>query len=293
MNPAYVKVEEVKVCSLASGSNGNIYYVEYEDTAIAVDMGISFRRLKSRALTRHIDLRKIKAVFISHEHSDHVYGVPALCRHTGAVAYVTRRTYDAMKSKYRPDQNSLNFFEIGTPETIGPFTIHSFHKPHDVEDPCSFRIEVAGVNIGVFTDIGDCCQGLEDNLKMCHLAFLESNYDREKLDTGRYPEHLKQRIISGYGHLSNIQSAEIVRRLNPPHLHTLFLSHISQENNTPSLAIRAFEDMRDKYEIRVMSRNEASDVWAVTTERARCLPNAIEIPKRLDRIPLPIPNSTL
>ena len=100
-------------------------------------------------------------------------------------------------------------------------------------------------------------------------------------------------VVSGYGHLSNIQSAEIVRRLNPPHLHTLFLSHISQENNTPSLAIRAFEDMRDKYEIRVMSRNEASDVWAVTTERARCLPNAIEIPKRLDRVPLPIPNSTL
>ncbi len=289
--PVLLKVEEVKVCSLASGSNGNIYYVEYGGKAIVVDMGISFRRLKSRAQTRRIDLRKIKAVFISHEHSDHVYGIPALCRQTGAVAYVTRGTFNAMRIKYRPEQNSLHFFEIGTPQTIGDFTIHSFSKPHDVEDPCSFRIEVGGVNIGVFTDIGDNCHGLEQNLAKCHLAFLESNYDEQMLRNGRYPEHLKQRIVSGYGHLSNIQAAEIVRRLNPPHLHSIFLSHISQENNTPALALKAFEDMSDKYQIRVMNRNEASDVWTVSTECARCVPPTIEIPERLDRLPLTLHNT--
>ncbi len=281
-------VEDVKVCSLASGSNGNIYYVEFGDDAIVVDMGISFRRLKNRAQTRHIDLKKIRAVLVSHEHSDHVYGLPALCRHTGAMAYMTRGTFDGMRVKYRPAQENIRFINIGDPITIGPFTAYSFDKPHDVEEPCSFRIEVNGVNIGVFTDIGDVCPGLEQNLALCNLAFLESNYDEDMLRNGNYPAYLKNRIVSGRGHLSNIQAADLVRRLAPPALHTIFLSHISHENNRPTLALQAFDDLRQKYEIRVMSRDEASDVWSVTTQRATCLPPVIEIPERLDRVPLNI-----
>lgn len=285
-------MQNVKVCSLASGSNGNIYYIEYGDDAIVVDMGISFRRLKLRAQSRHIDLKKIRAVLVSHEHSDHVYGLPTLCRQTGAVAYMTHGTFIGMRDKYRPTRDLVKFINIGEPLTIGPFNIHSFSKPHDVEDPCSFRIEVAGVNIGVFTDIGKPCKGLEDNLMLCNLVFLESNYDGELLLDGPYPQHLKDRIVSGFGHLSNYQAADIVRQLAPPKLHTIFLSHISHENNTPELALKAFHDLRPKYEIRVMSRDEASDVWAVTPDNATCVPPVIEIPERLDRVPLTI-SSTL
>lgn len=281
-------MEELTVCSLASGSNGNIYYIEYCGEAVVVDMGISFRRLKNRAQTRHIDLRKIKAVLVSHEHSDHVYGLPALCRQTGALAYMTRGTFDGMREKYRPEQGSVRFFDIGERLSIGPFVVHSFAKPHDVVEPCSFRVEAGGVSVGVFTDIGAPCAGLDESLCQCHAAFLESNYDPDMLRNGRYPEHLKRRIVSGCGHLSNDQAAETVRRLRPQKLHTIFLSHISQDNNRPDIALKAFEDLAGQYTIRVMSRHEASDIWRITPEGSACVPPVIEIPKRLDRVPLTV-----
>ncbi len=281
-------MEELTVCSLASGSNGNIYYIEYRGEAVVVDMGISFRRLKNRAQTRRIDLRKIMAVLVSHEHSDHVYGLPALCRQTGAVAYMTRGTFDGMREKYRPEQGSVRLFDIGEPLSIGPFTVHSFAKPHDVVEPCSFRIEAGGVSVGVFTDIGAPCAGLDESLCQCHAAFLESNYDLAMLREGRYPEHLKRRIVSGRGHLSNDQAAETVRRLRPQKLHTIFLSHISQDNNRPDIALKAFEDLARQYTIRVMSRHEASDIWRITSGSSACVPPVIEIPKRLDRVPLTV-----
>lgn len=281
-------MDDVIVCSLASGSNGNIYYIEYRGNAIAVDMGISFKRLKNRAQTRHVDLRKIRAVLVSHEHSDHVYGLAALCRHVGARAYMTRGTFDGMRIKYRPENDKVTLFSPGEPFAVGDFVVHSFVKPHDVEEPCSFRIEVGGVSVGVFTDIGASCQGLEDNLRLCHMAFLESNYDEDMLRAGRYPEYLKRRIVSGLGHLSNVQAADIVRKVRPPRLHTLFLSHISHDNNRPDIALRAFDDLRAIYTVKVMSRDEASDLWRVGPSGSVRLPPVFDIPARLDRVPLSV-----
>lgn len=281
-------MDDVIVCSLASGSNGNIYYVEYRGNAIVVDMGISFKRLKNRAQTRHVDLRKIRAVLVSHEHSDHVYGLAALCRHTGAQAYMTRGTFDGMRVKYRPENGNVTFFSPGVPFAVGDFVVHSFVKPHDVEEPCSFRVEVGGVSVGVFTDIGATCDGLEENLRLCHMAFLESNYDEDMLRAGRYPEYLKRRIVSGLGHLSNAQAADIVRKVRPPMLHTLFLSHISHDNNRPDIALRTFGDLCSLYKVKVMSRDEASDLWRVGDSDSVRLPPVFDIPARLDRVPLSV-----
>lgn len=255
---------------------------------MVVDVGISYRKLKNRAMTRHIDLRKIKYVFISHEHSDHVYGLAGLCKQTGAHVFMTRGTWDGMRDKYRPEPSSTTFFKIGTPVTAGPFTVHSFEKPHDVVEPCSFRVEAGGVNIGVFTDIGAPCDGLDEHLPLCQLVFLESNYDLPLLKAGRYPERLKQRVISGHGHLSNAQAHDTVAALTPHNLHAIFLSHISRENNRPDIALAAFADLADKYLIKVMSRDEASDIWQVSTDGVKLVPQVIQIPERLDRVPIRI-----
>ncbi len=262
--------------------------MEFANSAIVVDVGIGFRNLKNRAMTRNIDLRKIKAVLVSHEHSDHVYGLRTLCKHLNINAYMTAGTYNGLKVKYRPEKDKVKFINIGEPLNLGPFAITSFAKPHDVQEPCSFLISVAGVNIGVFTDIGAPCDGLTDNLAKCHLAFLESNYDEDLLRTGSYPLYLKRRITSGFGHLSNVQSAKIVEEIAPPNLHTIFLSHISENNNRPDIALQAFAHLTDKYLIKVMSRNEASDVWHVSQFSSTVVPHPIAIPKRLDRPQLDI-----
>lgn len=281
-------MEGVKVCSLASGSNGNVYYIECGDEAMVVDVGVSFRKLKNRAMTRHVDIRRIKYVFISHEHSDHVYGLAGLCKQTGAHAFMTQGTWDGMRPKYRPEPAQTTIIHIGTPVKAGCFTVHSFAKPHDVVEPCSFRVEAGGVNIGVFTDIGAPCDGLDEHLSLCQLVFLESNYDLALLKAGRYPERLKQRVISGHGHLSNVQAHDIVSRLAPQKLHAVFLSHISRENNRPDIALDVFADMADKYLIKVMSRDEASDIWSVTPDGVKLVPPVIVLPERLDRVPIRI-----
>lgn len=281
-----LEVEGVKVCSLASGSNGNVYYIECGDEAMVVDVGVSFRKLKNRAMTRHIDVRKIKYVFISHEHSDHVYGLAALSRQTGAHVFMTRGTWDGMRDKYRSEPANTTYFKIGDPVQAGCFTVYSFAKPHDVIEPCSFRVVAGGVSIGVFTDIGAPCEGLDEHLPLCQLAFLESNYDLPMLKAGKYPERLKQRVISGHGHLSNAQAHDVLSRAEPQNLHAVFLSHISRENNRPDIALATFADMADKYLIKVMSRDEASDIWEVTADGVRMVPQVVVIPERLDRVPI-------
>ena len=281
--PDNLVLDGVKICSIASGSNGNAYYVEYRDEAIVVDVGVSFRKFFQRMSSRGLDIRKIRAVLISHEHSDHVYGVKGLCHRYQVPAFMSRGTLKGLKIKYRPESGCIKLFETGDTLSVGNFKIHTFAKPHDVEDPCSFRVEVAGVNIGIMTDIGADCQELDTHLSQCHVAFLEANYDEKMLRDGSYPQELKHRIVSGRGHLSNIQSADIVRKLNPPKLHTILLSHISQENNKPELAMAAFEEFKSSRSIRVMSRHEASDLMLVTDSSCKSVPAQIEIPDRLDR----------
>lgn len=283
------KVSNVYVCSLASGSNGNVYYIEYDGEAILVDVGISYKKLKNRAMTRQVDLSKVRAAIISHEHSDHVYGLAAFCHHQDVRAYMTRGTFDAMKPKYRPDPSVVGILRVNDSSKVGKFTVHCFAKPHDVKEPCSFRIEVAGISIGVFTDIGAPCDGLKEHLAKCHMAFMESNYDESMLQANRkYTDFLKRRIVSGHGHLSNKESAAIVSEVNSQTLHTLFLSHISEENNSPEVAMEAFASLTDKYRIEVMSRVEASQIWHVSATESTVVPQKILIPARLDRVPITI-----
>jgi len=284
MNPTENNTTQanLKICSLASGSNGNAYYIAAGNEAILVDCGISYKQILGRAKSRGVDLRQVKAVFITHEHSDHVRGMRVFCQNFKADCYMTKGTALKCKAFYMPVA-PVKAICYNESVTIGPFTVHCFEKPHDVEEPCSFRIEVDGVSIGVFTDIGCSCEGLKDNLAKCHVAFLESNYDEAMLWAGKYPEYLKQRVASDHGHLSNVQAADIVREVNPPHLHTLILSHLSADNNRPQIAEKAFAEFAGKYKVMHASRYEAGEVFYVTETECSSKPKPIVIPDRLDR----------
>lgn len=254
----------IYICSLASGSNGNAYYIGTKDEAILIDCGISYRQVVNRAKSACIDLRKVKAVFITHEHSDHVRGLRVFCQNFNVDCYMTKGTALKCRTFYMP-QYPAKAINYGDVVNVGPFAVHCFEKPHDVEEPCSFRVQVADINIGVFTDIGCSCHGLVENLRECHIAFLESNYDEAMLWAGKYPQYLKQRVASDHGHLSNEQAAAIVRDVNPPHLHTIILSHLSADNNHPRIAHKAFDEFKEKgINIMHASRYEAGPLFAIT-----------------------------
>src|SRR5690554_1138948 len=194
----------IEICAIASGSNGNCYYIGNNTDAVLIDAGISCRQILLRMKEKGLDPAKVRAVFISHEHSDHMRGARVLEKKLNVPVYITARTFI---SAYRNMQPAWpRYFEPGSQTVVGNFTIHSFSKNHDASEPCSFRIEYKGKNIGVLTDIGEPCSNVTTHLALCDALFLETNYDEDMLMNGRYPWYLKKRIASSVGHLSNVQA---------------------------------------------------------------------------------------
>ncbi|MFW6246399.1 MAG: MBL fold metallo-hydrolase [Tangfeifania sp.] len=251
----------LEICAIASGSNGNCYYIGNEKDAVLIDTGISCKQILKRMAEKKLNPLKIKAVFISHEHSDHMRGARVLAKRLNIPVWLTAKTYYAAFKNMQPDYPQ--FFTPGSELQIGEFTIHPFLKNHDAAEPCSFRVEYSGKNIGVFTDIGEACNNVTSQLAQCDALFLESNYDEQMLTNGPYPFFLKKRVSSSYGHLSNNQALELLEMHGGTNLKCVFLSHLSAENNTPELALASFKTLESKLDVRLTSRYEAGEVFVI------------------------------
>ncbi len=250
----------VQICALASGSNGNCYYVGNDNEAILVDIGISKRQLIRRMQSVDLPFNKVKAIFISHEHCDHVQGMAMLNKYHNEIGmYATKKTYRNIRSNYR--SSDINFFDAGETITVGDIKIHSFAKQHDAKDPVSFRVQVGNVNVGVLTDLGTYNDEIQQHVNMCDAVFLESNYEHDLLMTGKYPDYLKRRVASEKGHLSNTQAYNLIDSLDSNKLKIILLSHISADNNSTALVTKSFEKLSDKYEIVITSRLAPTKVY--------------------------------
>lgn len=257
----------LNIASLNSGSNGNCYYIGNDQDAVLVDAGISCRETERCMMRNGLSMKKVRAVFVSHEHSDHIRGIPVLARKYQLPVYRTPGTQQGGGLSI-PGQLNVSFrgFE---PVRIGALTVTAFPKFHDAADPHSFIVECCGTTIGIFTDIGAPCANLISHFKRCHAAFLESNYDEEMLDKGRYPYFLKNRIRGGRGHLSNRQALELFNNHRPPFMTHLLLAHLSRDNNSPQLVGELFRNHAGHVEVVVASRDEESRVYRVSALQTR------------------------
>jgi len=249
----------LEICAIASGSNGNCYYIGNHTDAVLIDAGISLRQILQRMTDQKLNPAKIKALFITHEHSDHMSGARVLGKRLGVPVYLTAKTFYKAYKNQRPDYPS--FFEPGDTIVVGDFVIHSFLKNHDAAEPCSFRVQYDDKSIGVFTDIGEPCENVTNHLAQCHSLFLESNYDEKMLMEGHYPWFLKQRVASSVGHLSNDQTFKLLEKHAGEHLQCVFLSHLSKDNNSPEKVLEAMAPFTSKFEIKLTSRYEAGEVY--------------------------------
>jgi phosphoribosyl 1,2-cyclic phosphodiesterase len=250
--------------SLNSGSNGNCYYVGNEQDAVLVDLGLSCLETETRLARLGLSLKRIRAVFISHEHRDHINGLAVFSRKHKLPVYITKSTLGYGKLKL--ERSLIMPFQAGIPVEIGDMRITAFSKFHDAADPHSFIIEDKEVTIGVFTDIGVPCDNLRHYFSRCHAAFLESNYDEAMLINGRYPWHLKNRIRGGKGHLSNTQALELFNTHRASYLSHVFLSHLSKDNNHPDLTRDLFLPHAGQTQIVVASRYEETPVYRIDNE---------------------------
>lgn len=247
--------------SLNSGSNGNCYYVGNDHDAVLIDAGISCRETEHRMARLGLSLAKVRAILISHEHTDHTRGMEVLSRKFRIPVYITPDTH--MNSLLRIDHLLLQSFSANEELHFGSLTVKAFSKHHDAADPHSFTVTGSGITVGVFTDIGTVCEHLIHHFSQCHAAFLEANYDEAMLEEGRYPYFLKRRIRGGKGHLSNLQALELFNSYRAPFLELLVLSHLSQQNNHPQIVTDLFSPHANGTRVAIASRFGESEVFSV------------------------------
>lgn len=251
----------LQITSLNSGSNGNCFYIGNSNEAVLVDAGISCREIEKRLLRLSLDVKKIKAIFITHEHSDHIKGVEVMSRKHRLPVYITPAT---MEHSGLFLEKQLSFpFSAYQPVIIGQLAVTAFPKMHDAKDPHSFIVSGNGINVGVLTDIGFVCDHVEKSFKHCDAVFLETNYDEVLLEEGHYPIYLKNRIRSDLGHLSNTQALKLFLNHRTDRLSHLFLSHLSKENNQPELVLQLFSENPGGAEIILASRDRETPVYTI------------------------------
>jgi phosphoribosyl 1,2-cyclic phosphodiesterase len=259
------------ITSLNSGSNGNCYYVGNNTDAVLIDAGISCREIEKRMKRLGLLIEKVKAVFVSHEHSDHIKGLPVLVKKYQLPVYITPLTMRRGGLDF--EEHLFKNFIAHEAITIGELTITPFPKFHDASDPYSFVVSSNDICVGIFTDIGVPCKHLKKYFQQCHAAFLEANYDEEMLDKGNYPFHLKKRIRGGLGHLSNKQALELFLSHRPRFMSHLLLSHLSKNNNSPELVQDLFNAHAENVQVIVASRYHETEVFHIcANETSQTIP---------------------
>lgn len=252
----------VQFVSLGSGSNGNSTLVRVGDTLLLVDAGFSARIITERLNSIGVAAEDLSAILVSHEHSDHVKGVPVLARKHQIPVWLTRGTFRRLKDKKIPQ---TEFIHPHGSFCIGDAKITPFPIPHDAAEPCQYVIGDGNKRFAIATDMGCVTPYVSEQLTGVDALLLEANYDGDMLHSGSYPYSLRSRIDGRYGHLSNDQSAVLAASLEHPGLQKLFLGHLSENNNTPDSAFDSVANRmkRGGDDICVLKRAAVSEWFCV------------------------------
>ena len=231
--------------SFGSGSSGNCYYIYNENGGIIIDAGIGVRMLKKYFDQYGLSLSSIKAILITHDHADHVKSVGSLSHQYNLPVYATKEVHRGIDNNYVvrnkiPDA-ARRYVTVGEEFTIDDFEIYAVRVPHDSKDNVGYRIKCNGVVFVLATDVGHVTDDIAQLISEANYLVLESNHEVEKLMAGKYPEHLKQRILSDRGHLSNEDCGKTLRDYATPKLKNVWLCHLSYDNNDPELALYTVE----------------------------------------------------
>ena len=262
----------MRMMSIASGSSGNCIYIGSEDTHILIDAGISRKRIVDGLKEVDLSLNDISAVFVTHEHSDHIKGLGVMSRKEAINIYSTEGTINGIKDTSSLGEIPDDVFIPIMPDTdikVKDLNIHAFSVSHDAADPVAYTVSDGRNKAGIITDLGFYDDYIVNNLEGCEAMIVEANHDINLLQVGSYPYYLKRRILGNKGHLSNETSGQLINSLLNDKVKSIMLGHLSKENNYDKLAyetVRLAIDMSANefkaadFNIEVASRNEPSRI---------------------------------
>ncbi len=244
----------LRVFTLYSGSSANCTVIDIDGRVILVDAGGGVRKTQKALESVGLSLSAVEAVFVTHEHSDHVAGLSTICKYFRIPIISNEATLDAISRENGDiDQSLFCPMPSGACARRDCFEVTSFHSSHDSAECVGYRIKTAHGDVGVCTDAGEVTPEIRASLCGCKTVVLESNHDKNMLFTGPYPYRLKQRISGPFGHLSNEQCAELLSTLVSRGAENVLLAHLSKDNNTPETALSTVGSFLSVHNIKVGS----------------------------------------
>ena len=255
----------MEVITLQSGSSGNCVYIETGGVRLLFDAGISGRQAELRLAEHGKEIRDVDALIISHDHRDHTSCMGIYHRKFGLPIYVTPSTFKTVSQRMKLGHvGDVRHFQAGDTLWFESVCVETISTPHDAADGVVFIVDDATHRFGILTDLGHVFDGLEQAVASLDAVLVESNYDPQMLESGPYPEFLKERISGPRGHLSNVEAAHLLKRAESTRLKWACLAHLSDENNDPSVAMRTHHEiLGPDFPLKCADRQKASEVLRV------------------------------
>ncbi len=252
----------MQFASLGSGSRGNATIIRYQSTTILVDCGFSLKETEQRLARIGLQAEQIDAIFVTHEHGDHIRGVGAFARRHKTPVWMTHGTERSAEMGLIPNGFVLI---IGEAVQIGDIEVLPYSVPHDAAEPCQFLFSNGRQKLGLLTDTGMITPHIVQTLSGIDAILLECNHDIDMLFDGEYPPYLKERVASDYGHLNNHQAADLLVKMDTTKLEKIVVLHISDKNNDPILARQALAEAVewDSDDIHVAHQAEGLDWMSI------------------------------
>jgi len=235
-----------KFFSMGSGSSGNCYYLGTNEYGILIDAGVGIRTTRKALREYGVSFEKIIAVLVTHDHADHVKTVGCFGDKCNIPVYATETVHEGIQRNKGVQADlfrTKRVIEKEKPFSINDFVITAFEVPHDSIENVGYHIEFDGQTFVLITDVGCITDKIREYASRANHLVIEANYDDYMLQTGRYPQFLKQRICNGMGHLSNRLSAEFIASIYNEKMRNIWLCHLSQDNNHPEIAYKTVEEM--------------------------------------------------
>ena len=250
----------LRFAALGSGSRGNCALVEFGSTLLMIDCGLPRKVVEERLQALDRNPRDISAILVTHEHADHVQGVATFAKRYNTPVWMTPGTASAVSGLTR-----VNYLNAHRELMIGGIDVRPYPVPHDAREPCQFTFGAGGRRLGMLTDAGHVTPHMYEQLAPCDALALECNHDLDSLQRGPYPESLKARVASRFGHLNNGQTTDLLQRLDAARVQWVVGLHLSERNNTPEQVRETLRPAleRARYPLHLATQDEPTGWFAL------------------------------